>query len=264
MVLREEKKKVRVPPLVVKQSVNGKREWLSNDLQRIKLFLQNGRWTFLWAAAAGNHGRAVTRQWIRTTTKSMSLVTRRHRPREQPTSTFRDAPPVHRPAFIRSLIATRSLCLINPNNPFNVLNIAETKWRKDDVDDDGDVCRARKMEDPSRSRRDDCSRKITIRVCRLSRILTSGFDSLFFLLCNRCFSKVEFWIRLLREIVEFRRNRFDSFCKFCFRKILLFYFFLSRNCNRIELKDVIKLWRIISFRKTKWHSIEWRVVCLIR
>lgn len=175
MVLREEKKKVRVPPLVVKQSVNGKREWLSNDLQRIKLLLQNGRWTFLWAAAAGNHGRAVTRQWIRTTTKSMSLVTRRHRPREQPTSTFRDAPPVHRPAFIRSLIATRSLCLINPNNPFNVLNIAETKWRKDDVDDDdddGDVCRARKMEDPSRSRRDDCSRKITIRVCRLSRILT--------------------------------------------------------------------------------------------
>ena len=107
--------------------------------------LQNGRWIFPWAAA-GNHGRAVTRQWTRTTTRSMCWVTRRHRPRERPTSTFPGAPPVRRPVSIRSLIVTiPSLCLTNhPNNPFNVLNIAETKWRKDDDDDDDDFALSRR------------------------------------------------------------------------------------------------------------------------
>lgn len=76
----------------------------------------------------------------------MCWVTRRHRPRERPTSTFPGAPPVRRPVSIRSLIVTiPSLCLTNhPNNPFNVLNIAETKWRKDDDDDDDDVALSRR------------------------------------------------------------------------------------------------------------------------
>lgn len=176
----------------------------------------------------------MTRQWIRTTTKSMSLVTRRHRPREQPTSTFPDAPPVHRPVFIRSLIATRSLCLINPNNPFNVLNIAETKWRKgdaDDDDDDDDVFRARKMEDPSRSRRDsrrlleknhDTSVSIIANLNQwVGLIVLLVVQSLFY---QRVFTR----IRLLREIVEFRRKRFDPSSKFCFRKILFYFISLFR------------------------------------